>query len=638
MDVERKLYIGVVEENKDPRKQGRIKVRVQTLYHSIPVEDIPWAAPFASLAGKSYEVPAVGKLVNVLFFQNDLYDPYYMFSENYNINLQNKLKDLSDEEYINFVALLFDERTQISADSQELTIDYLYNKMTINSSSINHELKDNTCKLNLGKKNAEQEAVLGTTFFAWMDEFMRELLIPSSLIDNSGGEILKPKLNQIIRNYFKSRKKFVSKHVKIVDNDLIDVLERSPETDNRKNDVDLIISDTYESMDYINQQKVNSKVQSENDDACKKAQENAPTTYVDMDDNDDLVLPLLGTRISSRFGLRKDPMNPSKTEGHNGVDISASTGTPIVSPSDGTVFWTGYHDEGGNSIRIKHTNGFTTGYAHLSKILVNTNDKVKKGQRIGLVGNTGSHTTGPHLHFTLTTPNGNKVNPEDYFIWPARDKDIKKTNNSNQFQGQNYQIAATSEPCTQKVESEPDNIASSPLSNAYNTTSYPELQIIKAPPLDTMSFSSVITYLKGKYSDSISRAVFAVMFAEAAKTKKRDGFVSAGGHNYSGVQTDSGRWGYGKFVAQFVRKDAVRLRMFAAFENDYDFLDFMVNRLQAKGFDNPNKNRKDNWVERYLNSWVFSNLEKKDIMKYRDYYPKKAAIYDTAMNRYNSYA
>src|SRR5574344_1040263 len=113
MQLSRDFYVGIVEDNKDPNRKGRIKVRVQTLYHTIPVEDIPYAYPFASLAGKEFQVPAIGKLVNVLFLSDDLYSPYYIYSENYNENLQRKLKSLSDEDYVNFTGLLFDESTQI---------------------------------------------------------------------------------------------------------------------------------------------------------------------------------------------------------------------------------------------------------------------------------------------------------------------------------------------------------------------------------------------------------------------------------------------------------------------------------------------------------------------------------------------
>jgi len=239
MDVEKKLYVGIVEENIDPRKQGRIKVRVQTLYHEITTEDIPWASPFATLAGKGFEVPAIGKLVNVLYFQNDLYDPYYIFSEDYNINLQNKLKDLSDDEYIRFIALLFDDRTQIFADSNELTLDHYFNKITISKWGINHELKDKNQLLNLGSKSADQEAVLGTRYFEWMDRFIAEIAKPSSFIGNMGAPILKAKINQLCSEYQTIRKDFVSKHVKIVDNDKVSTLER--DTVPYQHDIDLNI-------------------------------------------------------------------------------------------------------------------------------------------------------------------------------------------------------------------------------------------------------------------------------------------------------------------------------------------------------------------------------------------------------------
>ena len=272
MDVERKLYIGVVEENIDPRREGRIKVRVQTLYHKIPVEDIPWAAPFSGLAGKSFEVPAIGMLVNVLFFQNDLYDPYYMFTENYNINLQNKLKDLSDEEYIRFVALLFDDRTQVFSDSNELTLDYFFNKITVSKWGINLELKDKKQILNLGSKGADQDAVLGTRFFEWMDKFIDELSSPFSLIGNLLAPVAKPKLNAICAEYkaIRSSKKetFLSKHVKIVDNDKVDTLER--DTMPNQNDVGLIMSPDSMSEELMN------RINQENSAACGEISSSLP--------------------------------------------------------------------------------------------------------------------------------------------------------------------------------------------------------------------------------------------------------------------------------------------------------------------------------------------------------------------------
>ena len=161
MELINDFYIGVVEDNIDPNRKGRIKVRIQTLYHDIPVEDIPYAYPFAGIAGKEFQVPAIGKLVNILFLSNDLYSPYYIYSENYNANLQNKLKNLNNEDYTNFSALLFDESSQIYVEKDELTIDQLLNKITINKNSINLELKDKSQGIFLGAKSANQDAEIG---------------------------------------------------------------------------------------------------------------------------------------------------------------------------------------------------------------------------------------------------------------------------------------------------------------------------------------------------------------------------------------------------------------------------------------------------------------------------------------------
>jgi len=118
-------------------------------------------------------------------------------------------------------------------------------------------------------------------------------------------------------------------------------------------------------------------------------------------------------KITSRFGNRIAPTTGASTN-HNGVDISIPVGTPIVSPLDGRVLDINTHQTGGKQLIIEHTNGYRTGYAHLSSYAVNKGDKVKQGQIIAYSGNTGV-STGPHLHFTLTNPMGIKINPEDYF-------------------------------------------------------------------------------------------------------------------------------------------------------------------------------------------------------------------------------
>ncbi len=279
MELQRDFYVGVVEDNKDPNRKGRIKVRVQTLYHSIDVADIPYAYPFAGLAGKEFQVPAIGKLVNILFLSDDLYSPYYIYSENYNVNLQNKLKTLNDEDYVDFIALLFDETTQIFVKHKELTIDLLLNKITIddNTSTINLELKDNTQILNLGSRQADQQAVLGTRYFKWMDKFIQELMKPTSLIGNQGKAVLKPKLDILCQEYMKLRPDFVSNNVFIVDNGKVIKLKRYPDTDARKNDIDLILPPELKPDKLLQ-----AAIQAANTKACQTLANAAPTSKINI--------------------------------------------------------------------------------------------------------------------------------------------------------------------------------------------------------------------------------------------------------------------------------------------------------------------------------------------------------------------
>ncbi len=117
--------------------------------------------------------------------------------------------------------------------------------------------------------------------------------------------------------------------------------------------------------------------------------------------------------ISSRFGYRESPFT-GRREFHRGLDIATRAGSPIVAPADGLVTFSGRKGLMGNMITIEHGFGMVTRYGHLKKLLKKKGDRVKRGETIASVGNTG-RSTGPHLHYEVRL-NGVAVNPMNYFF------------------------------------------------------------------------------------------------------------------------------------------------------------------------------------------------------------------------------
>lgn len=118
-------------------------------------------------------------------------------------------------------------------------------------------------------------------------------------------------------------------------------------------------------------------------------------------------------RITSPFGPRFDPFGKHVVGIHNGIDLASIWKAEIIATADGIIqdHWI-YHKEFGRSVRIQHDNGFQTFYGHLAVSYVHEGQKVKKGDVIGLMGNTGI-ATGAHIHYEVIK-NGMKVDPINY--------------------------------------------------------------------------------------------------------------------------------------------------------------------------------------------------------------------------------
>lgn len=117
--------------------------------------------------------------------------------------------------------------------------------------------------------------------------------------------------------------------------------------------------------------------------------------------------------ITSEFGWRKDPIS-GVTEYHEGIDISAPSGTSVKAAGEGVVIESGNDAGYGKAIVIDHGYGIVTRYAHLSKSYVVVGQKVKKGSVIGAVGSSGK-STGPHVHYEVRI-DGVPVNPIKYLF------------------------------------------------------------------------------------------------------------------------------------------------------------------------------------------------------------------------------
>jgi len=139
-------------------------------------------------------------------------------------------------------------------------------------------------------------------------------------------------------------------------------------------------------------------------------------------------------RIASGFGMRLHPIH-KVWRLHAGLDFSARRGTPIYATGDGIVKKVEFRYSGyGRQVEIDHGYGYRTKYAHMQKYIVKKGQKVKRGQLIGYVGNSGS-STAPHLHYEVIK-NNKKVNPVHYLFRDLTDEQyeevLKQASQKNQ--------------------------------------------------------------------------------------------------------------------------------------------------------------------------------------------------------------
>lgn len=153
-----------------------------------------------------------------------------------------------------------------------------------------------------------------------------------------------------------------------------------------------------------------------------------------------LKTPVDGARLSSHFGRRKHPIL-GFTRSHNGIDFGAPIGTPIMAAGNGSVEYAGANGSYGNMVKLKHERGFQTLYAHMKGFAkgIKAGEKVKQGQIIGYVGNTGL-SQARHLHYEVHK-HGKPVNPLKLKL--SRPSNIKLTQDAlAQFQHYRQQMLA----------------------------------------------------------------------------------------------------------------------------------------------------------------------------------------------------
>jgi murein DD-endopeptidase MepM/ murein hydrolase activator NlpD len=191
-----------------------------------------------------------------------------------------------------------------------------------------------------------------------------------------------------------------------------------------------MVIDVTKNMDILSKQLY---VQSKSLDEIVKLAENkekllAAIPAIQPVKNEDL------TRMASGYGWRSDPFTKARKR-HWGMDFSSPVGTPVYASGDGVVERADQDAAGyGKHITINHGFGYVSLYAHLSKYNVRKGQKIRRGDLIGFVGNTG-RSQGPHLHYEISK-NGTKINPINFYYGNLSPEEFEAMQKAAQIEGQ----------------------------------------------------------------------------------------------------------------------------------------------------------------------------------------------------------
>lgn len=168
--------------------------------------------------------------------------------------------------------------------------------------------------------------------------------------------------------------------------------------------------------------------------------------------------PIPGARISSKYGMRTHPVLGGRRM-HDGADFAASTGTPILASTAGTVSYVGWRGGYGRVVEIQHNPSVKTRYAHLSRYGAKKGQRVEAGQRIGYVGSSG-RVTGPNLHYEFLL-NGRAVDPMASGRWKSLEASSNEREKLNKLAAarKSYEKAKASEIAPEGKKKDPQDNA-----------------------------------------------------------------------------------------------------------------------------------------------------------------------------------